>query len=341
MFRFEDPAYLWLLLLIPALCALRILLMRQQKKRWRKFADPTLIKQLAPDVSLVRRILKFILLMVALALLIVMLARPQMGAKISKEKRQGIETIIALDISNSMLAQDVEPSRLEKSKMLVENLVDHFYNDKIGLIVFAGDAFVQLPITSDYISAKMFLQNAEPSLIQQQGTDIGEAIRLAMHSFSQNDKTGKAIVVITDGEDHEGDAEAMAKEAEKNGIHVFILGVGSKQGAPIPIGEGDYLKDNSGQVVMSALNEDMCKRVAEAGKGTYIYVDNSSSAEAKLDAEISKLQKGEINKVLYSEYDEQFQAVGILVLLILIIEVLILECNNPVTKGWRIFNRGK
>lgn len=341
MFRFEEPAYLWLLLLIPALCALRILLMRQQKKRWRKFADPTLIKQLAPDVSLVRRILKFILLMVALALLIVMLARPQMGAKISKEKRQGIETIIALDISNSMLAQDVEPSRLEKSKMLVENLVDHFYNDKIGLIVFAGDAFVQLPITSDYISAKMFLQNAEPSLIQQQGTDIGEAIRLAMHSFSQNDKTGKAIVVITDGEDHEGDAEAMAKEAEKNGIHVFILGVGSKQGSPIPIGEGDYLKDNSGQVVMSALNEDMCKRVAEAGKGTYIYVDNSSSAEAKLDAEISKLQKGEINKVLYSEYDEQFQAVGILVLLILIIEVLILECNNPVTKGWRIFNRGK
>lgn len=341
MFRFEEPAYLWLLLLIPALCALRILLMRQQKKRWRKFADPTLIKQLAPDVSLVRRILKFILLMVALALLIVMLARPQMGAKISKEKRQGIETIIALDISNSMLAQDVEPSRLEKSKMLVENLVDHFYNDKIGLIVFAGDAFVQLPITSDYISAKMFLQNAEPSLIQQQGTDIGEAIRLAMHSFTQNDKTGKAIVVITDGEDHEGDAEAMAKEAEKNGIHVFILGVGSKQGAPIPIGEGDYLKDNSGQVVMSALNEDMCKRVAEAGKGTYIYVDNSSSAEAKLDAEISKLQKGEINKVLYSEYDEQFQAVGILVLLILIIEVLILECNNPVTKGWRIFNRGK
>lgn len=341
MFRFEEPAYLWLLLLIPALCALRILLMRQQKKRWRKFADPTLIKQLAPDVSLVRRILKFILLMVALALLIVMLARPQMGAKISKEKRQGIETIIALDISNSMLAQDVEPSRLEKSKMLVENLVDHFYNDKIGLIVFAGDAFVQLPITSDYISAKMFLQNAEPSLIQQQGTDIGEAIRLAMHSFSQNDKTGKAIVVITDGEDHEGDAEAMAKEAEKNGIHVFILGVGSKQGAPIPIGEGDYLKDNSGQVVMSALNEDMCKRVAEAGNGSYIYVDNSSSAEAKLDAEISKLQKGEINKVLYSEYDEQFQAVGILVLLILIIEVLILECNNPVTKGWRIFNRGK
>lgn len=341
MFRFEEPAYLWLLLLIPALCALRILLMRQQKKRWHKFADPTLIKQLAPDVSLVRRILKFILLMVALALLIVMLARPQMGAKISKEKRQGIETIITLDISNSMLAQDVEPSRLEKSKMLVENLVDHFYNDKIGLIVFAGDAFVQLPITSDYISAKMFLQNAEPSLIQQQGTDIGEAIRLAMHSFSQNDKTGKAIVVITDGEDHEGDAEAMAKEAEKNGIHVFILGVGSKQGAPIPIGEGDYLKDNSGQVVMSALNEDMCKRVAEAGKGTYIYVDNSSSAEAKLDAEISKLQKGEINKVLYSEYDEQFQAVGILVLLILIIEVLILECNNPVTKGWRIFNRGK
>lgn len=341
MFRFEEPTYLWLLLIVPALCCLRFLMMRQQKRRWRQFGNPELIKQLAPDVSMVRRFIKFALLMVALVLLIVMLARPQMGMKISKDTRQGIETIIALDISNSMLAQDVEPSRLEKSKLLVENLVDHFYNDKIGLIVFAGDAFVQLPITSDYISAKMFLQNVEPSLIKQQGTDIGQAIQLAMHSFSQNEKTGKAIIVITDGEDHEGDAEEMAREAEKKGIHVFILGIGSTKGAPIPLGDGEYLKDNSGQVVMSALNETMCKQIAESGKGTYIYVDNTTAAEEKLDSEISKLQKGEINKVIYSEYDEQFQAVGILALIVLIIEVLILEGNNPFTRKWHLFNKTK
>ena len=205
---------------------------------------------------------KFCLLVAALALIIVMLARPQMGTKVSNEKRHGIEALICLDISNSMLSEDVAPSRLDKSKMLVENMVDNFTNDKIGLVVFAGDAFTQLPITADYVSAKMFMQSIDPSLIQEQGTDIAKAISLAQNSFTQQKNIGRAIIIITDGENHEGGVIEAAKEAKKHGIRVFVLGVGSTKGSPIPDGNGGYMADNTGQTVMTALNEKMCKDIA-------------------------------------------------------------------------------
>lgn len=337
MFRFEDPTYLYLLILLPILFAIRMYGLRKRKKQLAKFGDPVLLKRLMPDVSVARREVKFWLMLTAIALLIVMLARPQMGTKINQEQRQGIEVIIALDISNSMKAEDVTPSRLDKSKMLVENLVDNFTNDKVGLTVFAGDAFVQLPITSDYVSAKMFLQNIDPSLIAAQGTNLAEAIELSSKSFTKQDKVGRAIIVITDGEDHEGGATEAAKEAKKNGMRVFVLGVGSPKGSPIPDGNGGYMKDNTGQEVMSALNEDMCKQIASAGGGAYIHVDNNNIAQQQLDNEIAKLQKGDILNVTYSEYDEQFQAVGILTILILIIETIILESKNPLLKRIRLF----
>lgn len=337
MFRFEAPTYLYLLILLPILIAIRMYGLRKRKKQLAKFGDPVLLKRLMPDVSVARREVKFWLMLTAIALLIVMLARPQMGTKINQEQRQGIEVIIALDISNSMKAEDVTPSRLDKSKMLVENLVDNFTNDKVGLTVFAGDAFVQLPITSDYVSAKMFLQNIDPSLIAAQGTNLAEAIELSSKSFTKQDKVGRAIIVITDGEDHEGGATEAAKEAKKNGMRVFVLGVGSPKGSPIPDGNGGYMKDNTGQEVMSALNEDMCKQIASAGGGAYIHVDNNNIAQQQLDNEIAKLQKGDILNVTYSEYDEQFQAVGILTILILIIETIILESKNPLLKRIRLF----
>lgn len=339
MFRFEDPIYLWLLLAVPVLFLVRFVVWKQRKNKLKKFGDPQLLRQLMPDASVARPRVKFALLMAALSLLIVLLARPQMGSRISKEKRNGIETIIALDISNSMMATDVVPSRLDKSKLLVENLVDHFTNDKIGLVVFAGDAFVQLPITSDYVSAKMFLQNIDPSLIASQGTDIARAIDVSMHSFTQAEKVGKAIIVITDGEDHEGGAVEAAKAARKKGINVFILGVGDPKGAPIPTGDGGYMTDNTGQTVMSALNEEMCREVAKAGSGVYIHVDNTSDAQSRLNNELTKLQKGETESVVYSEYDEQFQAFGILVILLLIIEICILESRNPLLKNVKIFKK--
>lgn len=337
MFRFEDPTYLYLLILLPFLIFIRIWGVRKRKKQLAKFGDPALLKQLMPNVSMAKREVKFWLMTSAVALLIVMLARPQMGTKINQEQRQGIEVIIALDISNSMKAEDVAPSRLDKSKMLIENLVDNFTNDKIGLIVFAGDAFVQLPITSDYVSAKMFLQNITPELIAAQGTNLAEAIDLSSHSFTKQEKVGRAIIVITDGEDHEGGVEKVAKAAQKNGIRIFVLGVGSAKGAPIPDGNGGYMKDKTGQEVMSALNEDMCKQIAAAGGGAYIHVDNNNIAQRQLDNEIAKLQKGDIMNVVYSEYDEQFQAVGILLLLVLIIETILLESKNPLLKRIKIF----
>ena len=339
MFRFESPIYLYLLLLIPLLVIFRFVAIRGRRKKLRKFGDIDLLKQLMPNVSAFRPEVKFWLLIAALALLIVMLARPQMGTRISHEKRNGIETIIALDISNSMLAEDVAPSRLSKSKMLVENMVDHFTNDKIGLIVFAGDAFVQLPITSDYVSAKMFLQNIEPSLIATQGTDIAEAINMARHSFTQDEQVGRAIIVITDGEDHEGGAVQAAEDAKKKGMRVFVLGVGDPKGAPIPTDDGGYMTDNSGQTVMSALNEDMCRQIAQAGGGAYIHVDNTNVAQEKLNDELIKLQKGDITTTLYSEYDEQFQAFGILALLLLIIEICVFESKNPMLKNVRLFKQ--
>ena len=340
MFRFEDPIYLWLLLLVPILLLLRFLTYKRRIAKLKKFGDIALVRELMPDVSKYRPTVKFVLILTALTLVVLMLARPQTGTKISNESRSGIETIIAVDISNSMLAKDVVPSRLDKSKLLVENLIDNFTEDRIGLIVFAGEAFVQLPITNDYVSAKMFLQNMDPSLISTQGTDLARAIRLAMNSFSQQENIGRAIIVITDGEDHEGGALEAAKEAKKKGINVFILGVGSSNGAPIPVGNG-YLTDASGKTVMTALNEQMCQEVAQDGNGTYIHVDNTSEAQEKLNSEISKLQKGTTQSVVYSEYDEQFQAFGILVLLLLIAEVCILEAKNPLLMKIRLFRRKK
>ena len=340
MFRFEDPIYLYGLVLVVMLALVRFVTYRNQRKRLRKFGDPQLLKSLMPDVSRFRPVVKFWLLEATLALLCVILARPQMGTRISHEKRTGIETIIAMDISNSMRAQDVEPSRLDRAKMMVENLVDNFTNDKIGLIVFAGDAFVQLPITSDYVSAKMFLSSIDPSMMLNQGTDIAAAVEMASHSFTQQENIGKAIIVITDGEDHEGGAVEAAKAARERGMRVYVLGVGSTKGSPVPIpGTGDYMRDNSGNTVMSALNEQMCREVAQAGGGAYIHVENNSNAQRQLDEELDKLEKKETDSTIYSDYDEQFQAVGIIALLLLILEVVILECKNPMLKNVSLFKK--
>jgi Ca-activated chloride channel family protein len=282
---------------------------------------------------------KFWLTFSALALTIFMLARPQFGSKMETVKRSGVEAVIALDISNSMLAEDVTPSRLEKAKKLISRLVDTFNNDKVGMIVFAGEAFTQLPITSDYVSAKMFLESINPSLITTQGTDIGAAIRLAMKSFTPNDGVGRAIVVITDGENHEGGAIEAAKEAAEKNMQVFILGIGSPDGSPIPEerGSNHFRKDKDGNVIVTRLNEQMCQEIAKAGNGMYIRVDNSNSAEKILNEEISKLAKTDVESQVFTDFDEQFQALAWLVLILLVVEMLILERKNPLFKNIRLF----
>ena len=338
MFRFENPEYLWLLSVVVLLALIRFVTYFNQKKRLRKFGDPELIHQLAPNVSRWRPLVKFCLLELALTLIILMVARPQQANGISQEKRSGIEVVIAMDISNSMRATDVAPSRLDRAKMMVENLVENFINDKIGLIVFAGDAFVQLPITSDYVSAKMFLSTIDPSMIVNQGTDIAGAIQMATQSFTQQEHVGKAIIVITDGEDHEGGAVEAAKAAHDQGYNVYLLGIGSTNGSPVPDPEtGNYMIDNQGNTVMSRLNEQMCREIAQAGGGAYIHVDNNSSAQRLLDEELDKLEKGETT--IYSDYSEQFQYAAAFAILLLIIEILILDRKNPLLKNIKLFKR--
>lgn len=340
MFRFGEPLYLYLLLLIPLLVVGHYLTNYLRIKRLKRYGDMELLKALMPDVSKYRPEVKFWLMAGALALLIVTLAHPQFGTKVDTRKRQGIEAIIAMDISNSMLAQDVTPSRLDKAKMLVSSIVDQMTDDKIGLIVYAGEAYTQLPITSDYVSAKMFLETISPSLITTQGTDIKQAIDLAMKSFTPNQDVSKAIFVITDGEDNEGGAVEMAREAAKHGIKVYVLGIGLPEGAPIPMpGASGYMLDQSGNTVISKLNEQMCREIAEAGQGAYIYVDNSSSAQTALSGYVDKLAKKEMESVIYSEYDEQFQAVALLALVLLVMEILIMSRKNPLFKGIKLFRK--
>ncbi len=337
MFRFENPEYLWLLSIVIILALIYIVQYFRRNYRLKKFGDPGLLRQLMPDVSRWRGIIKFLLLDIALFFMILMLARPQEASQISEEKRSGIETMIAIDISNSMLARDVAPSRLDRAKMLVEGLIENFSDDKVGLIIFAGDAFVQLPITSDYVSAKMFLNSIEPSMIVNQGTDIAGAINLASHSFTQQEHVGKAIIVITDGEDHEGGALEAAKEAKDNGMNIYLLGIGTSKGAPIPDNvTGGYMIDRTGNTVLSKLNEDMCKEIAQAGGGVYIHVDNTSNAQHVLDNELDKLEKNDSS--VYSNYSEQFQTFGFIALIFIILEVLILERKNHLLNKINIFN---
>ena len=338
MFRFADPNVLYLLIILPFVAIFYFYSNYRRTKRLRKYGDPELLSMLMPEASAHRPVFKFWVLWIALGLSIVMLARPQFGTRLEKVKRSGIETIIALDISNSMLAEDVVPSRLEKAKSLISRLVSNFNHDKVGLIVFAGDAFTQLPITSDYISAKMFLESITPSLISSQGTNIGEAIRLAIKSFTPQEKVGRAIVVITDGENDEGGAVEAAKEAASKVRKVFVLGIGSPDGSPIPLeGSNDYRKDNQGNVIVTRLNEQMCREVAQAGNGVYIRVDNSSSAQSLLQKEIDKLTKSDLESTVYSNYNEQFPALAWIIIVLLIIEVVVLDKKNPLFKNIKLF----
>lgn len=242
--KFASPEYFYLLIAVPVLLAVYIYSNYRRNRNLRLYGDVNLLKSLMPDVSVYRPGLKFWLSLAALVLIVITLARPQFGSKKETVTRQGIEVVIALDISNSMMAEDIAPNRLEKAKKIISRLIDKFENDKVGLIVFAGDAFVQLPITNDFISAKMFLETISPALISRQGTDIGGAISLAMKSFTSTEGVGKAIILITDGENHEGGAEEAAKMATEKGMNVYVMGIGSLEGAPIPAdGSNDYRRD--------------------------------------------------------------------------------------------------
>ena len=330
MFRFANIEMLWWLITIPVFVIAYIIITKRKQRQLMEFGDPELMAQLMPDASKSRPIVKFTLLIVALTLLIVAAARPQYGQQEKTVKRQGIEVMVALDISNSMLAEDVAPNRLDRAKQMLSKMIDNMTDDKVGLVVFAGEAFTQLPITCDYVSAKMFLNTISPKLIPTQGTAIGAALQTAIRSFgSQESDAGRAIILITDGENHEDDATAVAKQAQELGIQVFVIGIGKPEGSPIPVpGTNDYIKDRSGQVVVSRLNEEMCQEIAQAGKGAYVRCDNTNTAMRALQQELDRIATTDLETTVYADYNEQYQSFLLIALLLLVIDCFILMRQN-------------
>ena len=340
MFQFAAPQYLFLLLIPAALLlldiAMRLIVVPRREKR---LADTVLLRQLTPQRSRVRPLLKLGLLLLALAVLAVVLARPQiLGGGTAQDKRSGIEVVLMLDVSNSMLAGDVRPSRLERSKLLISTLIDRLDNDKVGLGVFAGEAYPLLPITNDFVSAKMFLDGVGVDMVSLQGTSLAAAIDLASKSFTQEKGVGKAIVVITDGEDHEEGAADAARRALKDGRRVYVLGVGSQAGGTIPTPDGP-LCDQQGEVVLTRVNASLGQEVAKAGGGMYIPVDNSNLAQDQLEGALRQLKQKESIVASDEAADEQFQAVALIALVLLILEILIMEVKNPLFRRVNIFGR--
>ncbi len=341
MFRFANIEFLWGLLVIPLLAIIFIWSRIARKKALRRFGNEQTLKNLMPFASRGRPAFKFFILMLALAFFIVGAARPQFGSKLKKVKREGVELVIALDVSNSMKAEDIKPNRLERAKRAIARLVDRLSDDKIGLIVFAGEAYTQLPITSDYNSAKLFLNSVNTQIVPTQGTAIGTAITMAMRSFTPKGEANKAIIVITDGENHEDDAVSAAEEAVENGIVVHTIGMGLPSGSPIPVirnGQQDYLKDNNGEVVVTKLNEPMLEQIASAGNGIYVRANNAQVGLNALFDEINKLEKEEMESLVYSEYDDQFQYFFGIGLFLLLMEFVILERKNKYLMRVKLFS---
>jgi len=330
MFDFANPHLLYLLLTCVAVAGLYVLARAARRRKLRRFGRPEVVEALMPEASRYKPAIKIVLEVLALAALVIVLARPRAGQKEQEARVDGIEVMIAFDVSNSMLASSSDDpagiSRLDRSRLVLEKLIDRLHNDKVGLVIFAGDAKTQLPLTTDFYSAKMYLNELQPGIIANHGTDISMAIDMAMNGFSADEDTRKAIILITDSEDHEGEAIEAAKLAKENGIQVNVVGVGSAKGAPIPMSgrSGDYLRDMQGNVVTTTINEELGKQLAEAAGGVYVNAAASSALE-DLESKLDSLEKSEFNRISYTAGAEQFPTFAWIALILLVVDVLVLE----------------
>lgn len=335
MFRFENIQFLYALALIPLLLLVAILVKRWRKRVLTAFADAHLVNSLLPEVSKYKPALKIGLLCCAFFFLIIGLANPQNGSKLEEIKREGVDLIIALDISNSMLAEDLSPNRLDNAKLAIARLIDNLHDDRIGVVIFAGQSYVQLPVTTDYAAAKLFLDNISTDMIPTQGTAIGSAIDLAVSSFDMKSRNNKAIVVITDGENHEDDDVKAAEDAAEKGIAVHTIGMGSPDGAPIPLfqngHQSGFRKDNSGTTIITRLDENNLQQIAAAGHGTFVRASNSQAGLSIIFDQINKMEKKEFGSKIYTDYDDHFQLFLWIALFFFTLEVLISE---TISKWW-------
>ncbi len=335
MFRFENIHFLYGLMLIPLLVLIAFFMQRWRKKAIASFSDLKLVNDLIPELSKYKPALKTGLLCVAFFFLIIGLANPQNGSKLEEIKREGVDLIIALDVSNSMRAEDLSPNRLENAKLAISRLIDNLHDDRIGVVIFAGQSYVQLPVTTDYAAAKLFLDNISTDMIPTQGTAIGNAIELAINSFDPKSGNNKAIIVITDGENHEDDAIKAAEAAAEKGISVNTIGMGSPDGAPIPLFQNGhqtgFRKDNSGTTVITRLDENSLQQIAAIGRGAYVRANNSQAGLSLIFDQINKMQRKEFGSKIYTDYDDHFQVFIFIALLFFIIELLVAE---TISKWW-------
>lgn len=336
MFRFANSEYLYLLLLIPLLAILYALLARRRRHLLAKFGNLELLKGLMPDFSRGRLRMKFVLYLLAFACVVLAAARPQFGSKLREEKAKGVEMMLVVDVSNSMLAEDFEPNRLERTKYAIGKLFEGLQQERVGLVAFAGEPKVQLPITSDYRMAQAFAKRLSPSLVGEQGTAIGKALQLATLSFSSQSEQSRVIVLITDGENHEDDAIEAARVAKEQGIRIYTIGIGTPEGAPIQI-DGEFVKDENDEMVVSKLNEQMLEQIATSTDGAYVRATKQSIGLDEIVKSINEMEKSELSTIRYEEYNEQYQYLLAVALVLLLLDNFILSRRNPRLRKFNIF----
>jgi Ca-activated chloride channel family protein len=342
MLRFENIELLYALLLLPVMVIIFLVMMRWRKKALQRFGETSVISRLMPESSNLRLVYKLLFFILAYALFIIGIANPQTGSKLEKVQRRGIDIMVALDVSNSMLAQDIQPDRLSRAKQAISRLIDKLEGDRIGIIIFAGRAYTQLPITTDYAAAKLFLSSINTKIVPSQGTAIGDAISMAVGSFN-DDKHNKAIIVITDGENHESDAIEAARSASDKGIAVYTIGMGLPEGSPIPLyNESNrqigYKKDRDGQTIITKLNETMLQQIASAGKGIYVRANNTEAGLSKVMDKINEIEESEIETRMFSDYDDQFQYFLAFGLFFLIVEFMLFERKSRWFRRFKLFD---
>lgn len=338
MLRFAAPDYWYFLAVIPLFAAVYIFAAQSRRKRLKRLGNPRLLAGLMPEASPARVRNKAILFTVSLALLVVAMARPQSGSKLKEAEREGVEIMVAVDVSNSMLARDFEPNRLERTKYALEKVLEGLDEDRVGVIVFAGDAYVQLPITADYLTARNFVSQISTDMVSKQGTALGSAISLAASSFTSGSGNSRIIILVTDGENHEDDPIAAAKHAADQGIKIYTIGVGTPEGAPIEIGN-DFIRDSKGEIVVSKLDEKTLQEIALSSGGAYVRAGSQSMGLQEIIQRINETEKTKLAAMVFEEYDEQYQYFLSAAILLLLVEFLLLSRRNRILAQYNIFAR--
>lgn len=342
MYQIEEPTYFYYLAIIPAIFVLFLLVLFWKKRIQKKFAEHKLIDKLIPEKSTFKSFLKITVFCLALFFLIISLANPKMGTKLETVKREGVDIVFALDVSKSMISEDIAPNRLEKAKQIITRIVENLGSDRIGIIIYAGNSYPLLPITTDYAAAKMFLQNANTDMVSNQGTAINEAIERAITFYDDNEQTNRFLVIVSDGEDHEENTMDLAKEAAEKGIKIYTVGIGTAKGGPIPLKEDGriigYKKDNRGMVVVTQMNEQVLRDIADAGNGKYINGNKTQETIASIKDILQKAEKNEFETKQFSDYEDQFQWFIGIGLLLLVIDLLLLEKKTKWVQKLNLFN---